>query len=277
MKRKKKIIIITALSLCLLAAFVFIIWSNKALVCSTYIVQSENLPKSADGFRIAQVSDLHNTSFGKNNKNLLSMLKEAEPDIIVITGDMIDTGRIGTALDFAEEAVKIAPCYYVAGNHEARIEKYGEFKGALKELGVTVLENERTVLTFGDESITLIGIDDPSFQSEDAKEVTEKKLSELKRENDGYTILLSHRPDLFDVYAASGVDLVFTGHVHGGQFRLPFVGGLYGPNQGLFPTYDSGLYTKENTNMLVSRGLGNSSFPIRFNNRPEVVVVELTS
>ena len=263
------------LALGLLAAFIFIVWGNTALVCSTYTVKSENLPKAADGFRIAQVSDLHNTAFGKNNKNLLSMLKESEPDIIVITGDMIDSGRIWVALDFAEEAMKIAPCYYVAGNHEARISKYGEFKDALKELGVIVLENERAELAFGDETVTIIGIDDPSFQMGDAEEVTEKKLNELKQVNDGYTILLSHRPDLFEIYAAHGMDLVFTGHAHGGQFRLPWIGGLYAPNQGLFPVYDSGLYTSGNTNMLVSRGLGNSSFPIRFNNRPEVILVEL--
>ena len=277
MKRKKKIIIGSFL-FCLLAGFALIVFGNQALVCSTYILQSGSLPKAADGFRIAQISDLHNTEFGKNNGRLLSLLKEAEPDIIVITGDMLDSyrdKRTEIALHFAEEAMKIAPCYYVAGNHEARISSYGEFKKALEERGVIVLENEREVLTFGDESITLIGIDDPLFQIGDAAEITEQKLQALTREDDGYTILLSHRPDLFDVYAASGVDLVFTGHVHGGQFRLPFVGGLYAPNQGLLPEYDSGLYTSGNTDMLVSRGLGNSSFPIRFNNRPEVILVEL--
>ena len=279
MKGKKKIIIVSIL-LCLLAGFALIVFGNQALVCSTYILQSNSLPKEADGFRIAQISDLHSTEFGKNNERLLSLLKETEPNIIVITGDMLDSYRDTAdsrkiALYFAEEAVKIAPCYYVAGNHEARIGSYGEFKKALEERGVIVLENEREVLTFGGESITLIGIDDPLFQMGDAAEITEQKLQALTREEDGYTILLSHRPDLFDVYAASGVDLVFAGHVHGGQFRLPFIGGLYAPNQGLLPEYDSGLYTSGNTDMLVSRGLGNSSFPIRFNNRPEVILVEL--
>ena len=93
--------------------------------------------------------------------------------------------------------------------------------------------------------------------------------------SDAYTILLSHRPELFDTYVASGVDLVFSGHAHGGQFRLPFLGGVIAPNQGLFPEYDSGLYTQGDTNMLVSRGIGNSIIPIRFNNRPEIIVVEL--
>ena len=101
------------------------------------------------------------------------------------------------------------------------------------------------------------------------------KLQALKGDKDAYTILLSHRPELFDIYVKSGVDLVLSGHAHGGQFRLPFLGGLVAPNQGLFPEYDSGLYTSGNTNMIVSRGIGNSIIPIRFNNRPEVVLLEL--
>jgi hypothetical protein len=153
---KKKKIVIAVLALALAAAIFLIVWGNKALVCTTYILQDESLPMAADGFRIAQISDLHNTEFGKNNKRLLSLLKAAEPDIIVITGDMIDSyvdmrdsRRKEISLNFAEEAVKIAPCYYVAGNHEARIESYGEFKKALEERGVNVLENERETLTLG--------------------------------------------------------------------------------------------------------------------------------
>ena len=101
------------------------------------------------------------------------------------------------------------------------------------------------------------------------------KLEELHSEKDGFTILLSHRPELFDTYADQGMDLVLSGHAHGGQFRLPFIGGLVAPNQGLFPKYDAGIYTEDNTNMLVSRGVGNSILPFRINNRPEVILIEL--
>ncbi|MGB4138298.1 MAG: metallophosphoesterase, partial [Saccharofermentanales bacterium] len=101
------------------------------------------------------------------------------------------------------------------------------------------------------------------------------KLHELMKENDGFTVLLSHRPELFDVYVDCGVDLVLSGHAHGGQFRLPFVGGIVAPDQGLFPKYDAGLYAAESTNMIVSRGIGNSIIPFRFNNRPEVVLIVL--
>ena len=100
-------------------------------------------------------------------------------------------------------------------------------------------------------------------------------LADLVDEDDGYTLLLSHRPELFDAYVQAGADLVFSGHLHGGQFRLPFIGGLVGPGQGLFPKYDAGMYTQQSTTMVVSRGLGNSIFPFRVNNRPELVIVEL--
>ena len=146
------------------------------------------------------------------------------------------------------------------------------------EIGVTVLEDKSISLEKSGEDITLMGVDDPSFITDyllgDDEEVMQDKLSELKSEN-SYTILLSHRPELFKIYVENDIDLVLSGHAHGGQFRLPFVDGLYAPNQGLFPEYDSGLYTEENTNMIVSRGIGNSLFPFRFNNRPEVILVKL--
>ena len=102
-------------------------------------------------------------------------------------------------------------------------------------------------------------------------------LSGLRTETDSYTILLSHRPELFSVYAEQEMNLVLSGHAHGGQFRLPLVGGLVAPNQGFFPEYDSGVYTEHGTSMVVSRGIGNSLFPFRFNNRPEVILIELKS
>ena len=107
--------------------------------------------------------------------------------------------------------------------------------------------------------------------------MTSSALSELQNESDGYTVLLAHRPELFETYVDAGVDLVFSGHAHGGQFRLPFVGGLVAPNQGFFPEYDAGLFSEGSTTMIVSRGVGNSIIPIRFNNRPEIVVAELKS
>ena len=129
------------------------------------------------------------------------------------------------------------------------------------------------------ETITLIGVNDPSYQTDylfgDSEMVMNTKLEDLHTGNDGFTLLLSHRPELFDTYVDQDVDLVLSGHAHGGQFRLPFIGGLVAPNQGLFPEYDAGIYTEGNTNMLVSRGVGNSILPFRINNRPEVILIEL--
>lgn len=249
---------------------------------NTYTMSSRGLPDAFDGYRIAQVSDLHNAEFGDGNQRLLDMLREAEPDMIAITGDLIDSRKtnIAVALAFAEEAVKIAPCYYVSGNHEARVSEYRELKAGLEAAGVTVLDDVRVEIEISGKSITVIGVNDPSFLADyltsDAA-VMDRKLSELSSEDASFTILLSHRPELFDAYAAHEMDLVLTGHAHGGQFRLPLIGGLIAPNQGLFPKYDDGLYSVGNTNMIVSRGLGNSIIPFRFNNRPEVVLIELKS
>ena len=275
--KKKTICVLSGI---LLILIVWTAWGNAALELNTYTISSRGLPDAFDGYRIAQVSDLHNAEFGDGNQRLLDMLREAEPDMIAITGDLIDSRKtnIAVALAFAEEAVKFAPCYYVSGNHEARVSEYQDLKTGLEAAGVTVLDDAQVKIEVSGESITVIGVNDPSFHADyltsDAA-VMDRKLSELSSEDAGFAILLSHRPELFDTYVAHDMDLILTGHAHGGQFRLPLIGGLIAPNQGLFPKYDDGLYSEGNTNMIVSRGLGNSIIPFRFNNRPEVVLIEL--
>ena len=240
-KMRKSLIKKTRIMLCVIGTIYFIlliwtVWSNKALMVSTISISSSHIPAAFSGFRIAQVSDLHNSEFGKNNTELLKLLSESRPDIIAITGDLIDANHtdVGIALGFAQESVRIAPTYYVTGNHEAASPQYDTLKAGLEEAGVIDGEG-------------------------------------------GYTILLSHRPELFETYVNCSIDLVFAGHAHGGQFRLPFIGGLVAPNQGMFPQYDAGLYTDGSTSMVVSRGIGNSIIPFRFNNRPEIVLVELNA
>ncbi len=280
-QKKKRRIILAVAAVILTALVARIAWSNTALELNTYTVTSDRLPDAFDGYRIAHISDLHNAEIGDGNKKLLTMLRDAEPDMIAITGDFIDSRNtnIEIALKFAKEAIKIAPCYYVNGNHEARVSEYDELKSGLRELGVVVLEDEKLSLEKFGERITLVGVNDPSYQTDhlfgDSEAVMQNKLSELMRDNNEYTLLLSHRPELFDIYVECGAHLVLGGHAHGGQFRLPFIGGLVAPGQGLFPEYDAGLYTEENTNMIVSRGIGNSILPFRFNNRPEVILIEL--
>ena len=282
MKRKSKTIL-TLISFLLIILIGWTLWGNTALEVNKYEIVSDRIPKEFDGFRIAQVSDLHNAEFGEGNSKLIQLLSQTEPDFIVLTGDLIDSRQtdIDIALTFAREALKIAPVYYVSGNHEARVREYEEIKMGLAEAGVIVLENQKVNITREGETITLMGIDDPSFRGDylfgDAESVARQAIHDLQNESDGYTILLSHRPELFDLYVDTEMDLVFSGHAHGGQFRLPFIGGLVAPNQGFFPKYDAGLFSEENTNMIVSKGVGNSIVPVRFNNRPEIILVTLNN
>lgn len=280
MKKKQKKWIFTAAVPAFAALAGWMIWENTALETTHITVSSERLPRAFDGFRIVHVSDLHNTVFGEHNQKLLDRIRNAEPDIIAITGDLLDSyhTNLAAALEFAEEARRIAPCYYVPGNHESRISAYHQFKKGLTARGVVVLEDRAMEIIYKGQTIHLVGLIDSSFSPEypavRSHVIISRALEHLVRP-DTYTLLLSHRPDLFDTYAAFDVDLVLSGHAHGGQIRLPFVGAVFAPNQGFFPKYDAGLYRKERTQMVVSRGLGNSSFPIRVHNRPEVIAITL--
>lgn len=275
----------TILGLCMASALVagtagWLWWGNRAVMVHTISVTDQRLPQEFEGFRIAQISDLHNEVFGTGNGELLTLLAGTRPDIIVITGDLIDSRRtdVSAALEFIRGAVEIAPVYYVAGNHESRLpEEFWMLERCMENLGVSVLRGERTLLTREGAAIALIGVDDPTFQDKDSAnwpEIVEEELGKL-REEGLYSILLIHRPELLETYARAGMNLVFSGHAHGGQVRIPFVGGVIAPNQGFFPQYDGGLYTMGDTQMVVSRGLGNSLCPLRVNNRPEIVLAEL--
>lgn len=288
MKSKKKrfrpfLTVVCILVLLCLATVIGGIICNKSLELNTYTVKSEDLPQSFQGFRIAHISDLHNAEFGESNEKLLNMIAQAEPDIIAITGDIVDCRRTDTevALSFVKQAVEIAPCYYVTGNHEARVpEAFEVLLSGLEEAGVTVLRNEAISLTAGDEHISLLGAEDPDFTymsySDTQGRIINNALQEITpKDSEEFTLLLSHRPELFDVYIENDIDLVLSGHAHGGQVRLPFIGGLYAPHQGLLPEYDGGLYSQDGTNLIVSRGIGNSLFPLRVFNPPEVILIEL--
>lgn len=283
-KVSKKIIAIMCIVLASIVLAIWTVWGNKALMVSEIYISSGRLPSSFSGFRIAHVSDLHNTEFGKGNVTLLQMLTESSPDIIVITGDLIDAQHtdVETALDFAEGTSKIAPTYYVTGNHEASSSQYMALKDGLEAVSVTVLEDCMIHLNREGVSIALLGLADPNFTIRgdlfnEVPAMISTKLNSLLENGQEYSLLLSHRPELFETYVDCGIDLILSGHAHGGQFRLPLIGGVIAPDQGLFPQYDAGLYSEGSTNMVVSRGLGNSIIPIRFNNRPEIVVIELNT
>ena len=262
---------------------IFLLWQNNDIVHTKINFKSEKVPNSFNNFRIVHISDLHNKEFGKNQKKLISEVSKAKPDVIVVTGDLIDSRHtnIEVAMEFIAGAIKLAPVYYVNGNHEAKSGVYEKLKIRLKAAGVKVLEDEVLEIEKNHEQIKLLGVRDPEFRFLDYidnsnKGTLENTLENLNKNcNNEFKILLSHRPELMNIYSDNKIDLVFSGHAHGGQFRLPFLGGLVAPNQGFFPKYTSGIYKSKETSMVVSRGLGNSIIPIRIFNRPEIVIVTL--
>ncbi|MEF3308874.1 metallophosphoesterase [Paenibacillus sp. GYB004] len=256
----------------------FFYWQNNHLVTTSIRYVHPGLPDSFDDFTLVHVSDLHNKSFGANQKRLVRATRRANPDLIVITGDLIDSKRtdIGAAMSYIEQAVALAPTYYVTGNHEKWSGVYAELSERLLEAGVVIMDDRRVELAKDGDTIELLGLKDPAFTPAISDRDLERKLAALHpSQSDSLTLLLSHRPEKLQLYANAGIDLVFAGHAHGGQFRIPFVGGLIAPDQGLFPRYTSGLHTEGDTSMIVSRGLGNSIIPVRIWNRPELVVVTL--
>jgi len=269
----------------IVCTFLFSIWQNNSIVVTQSDFVSESIPDAFDQFKIVQISDLHNKQFGEDQERLLDKVRNQMPNIIIVTGDLIDQRKynLHKAMIFIRGAVKIAPVYYVSGNHEAWSGHYETLKKSLQEAGVTVLDNSVFDFKMGENSIRLLGVSDPDFLTSSYLEGTNASLLEetLKgwsiEERENFNILLSHRPELFDVYHGANIDMVFTGHAHGGQVRLPFVGGIVAPDQGFFPKYTSGSYTEGSTTMFVSRGLGNSIVPQRLFNRPEIVVVTLRS
>ncbi|WP_245808820.1 metallophosphoesterase [Shouchella patagoniensis] len=274
---RKTIIISTAF---FAAAIVFFYAQNNWLVQTSYTVESANIPPEFNDFTIIQLSDLHSKEFGESNHRLLSSVQAKEPDAVFVTGDLIDsyTPNNGEGVFLMEQLVNIAPVYYVTGNHEWRLGIVEELQEKLESIGVEVLRNQATTIFKDDAAIELIGIDDPDSNQDYAPvEFTTAALNTVQFDKEQYQILLSHRPETFSAYKEAKIDLVFTGHAHGGQIRLPLIGGILSPGQGLFPEFSEGLHDAEYTTMIVSRGLGNSLFPLRLFNRPEVIELTLKS
>lgn len=261
---------------------VFLYLQNNWITKTRLKINLQKLPKNFEGFKIAQISDLHNKSFGENQKYLIKHIRDEKPNIIVITGDLIDSRRYNEyiAMQFVKEAIKISPVYYVTGNHEMRSGKFKELEEQLTNAGARVLRNSWEKIDIEGQSIIIAGADDPYTRIRHREPIViEQYLQEIKKDLDenSFKVLLSHRPEKIDAYAAFGFDLVFSGHAHGGQFRIPFLGGVAVPNQGFFPKYTSGIHKVDDTIMIISRGLGNSIIPQRIFNRPEIIIAELLS
>lgn len=270
----KKLITLLIL-IVLIASFVWV--NNKWIQTTEYTVSSAALPSAFDGKKIVQISDLHNANFGKQQSTLIEKVEAAEPDAVFLTGDLIDSNRynLEVSLTLVDALVDMSPVYFVLGNHEVSVNKIEEITVALEERGVHVLMNDKMLWEEDGEAVQIAGINDPLLNMDlTSEDFTREALTEVALE-DEFTLLLAHRPEVFSIYVEQGIDLVFAGHAHGGQIRIPGLGGLIAPGQGWFPTMTEGVFQKEDTQLVLSRGLGNSLFPVRVFNLPEIVVVTL--
>lgn len=253
---------------------------NNRLTLSRYSVESSRLPQEFDGFSIVHLSDLHSKCFGSGQGRLLRRIDQLAPDLVCITGDLVDKRRyhhngVAPALELCQRVAQERPVIFVTGNHESALPFYPKLRRTLRQIGVTVLENQALRLYRGGAALYVAGLRDPAFIREN-RGAFRKEVFRLCREAEGdFTLLLCHRPELLEDYGAAGADVVLSGHAHGGQFRVPGAGPLWMPNQGVFPPLAEGLHRFGSTAMVISRGLGNSLFPQRLLNWPDIVFITL--
>ena len=269
-KRKKRKILLILVGV-VIALFID---SNTRIVCDKYEIESSSLPEAFDGFRIVQLSDLHGKVFGKDNEKLLRKIAAQKPDIIAVTGDMVDkAGMVSYAEDLVSRLCEIAPVYYVTGNHEWAIKEARDVVAAVERAGGTPLRNKYATVERGGDTIVIAGIDDPNGPYD---MMTPQELSDKVDKNapDTFSVLLAHRNDPF-TYLGLTFDAVLCGHAHGGVIRLPVIGGLLGTNHKLFPDFTDGTFSLGSGTLFVSRGLGNANAIPRFLNNPQIAVLEL--
>ncbi len=269
MKQKKKWIIpLTAAAIMLAGAAL-----DVRLKTVTYVLQS---PKISAPVRLAVIADLHGCRYGKDMGNLLTAVREAAPDAVLIPGDFFDDEHpLDNSRIFARAIAAEFPTFYVTGNHEIASGRADAMKEELRSIGVIVLEGNAVPLAVDDETIWLAGADDPLIGKASAS--AQRKSAREAIPEDAYGILLSHRPELAEDYAALGFDAVISGHAHGGQWRIPYlVNGVFAPHQGIFPPYAGGMYDLGTTKLIVSRGLARETTLVpRIFNRPELVILEI--
>ena len=270
------IIIITLI----LAFIIFIYLQNNIIDITQYEYRSKYVNNE---FKAIQLSDLHSKPF----KKLLAKLKKLKPDVIFVTGDYINDKckNKDKMLAFGKELVNIAPVYYITGNHEKRLSNFDELMNELRLVGFNVLINEEVITNINDNNIAILGLDEDQASKEAYKQRKKgtfyyknmDKYIQNFSKNDCLKLILSHYPENFEMlsernYKQYDFDIQFSGHAHGGQFILPFIGPIFSPGQGLFPKYARGTFG-DHPKLIVSRGIGNSEFPFRLFNHPEVIVV----
>ncbi len=279
--------IIHVLEIALFVAFVIsIIYDSTRFVKKEYVIRSEKVLKKS---RIVLLSDLHNKCFGHKNEDLIKAVDEISPDFILIAGDMLTADekktKYGEMVEFLGCLASKYPVFYANGNHEYRIktykEAYGnlyeEYKEKLIECGIRLLENGKVYLP--DTNIEICGLE---IEKKYYKRFRQVPMEEgyidrlFGRSTEGaFRLLIAHNPDYFKEYAKWGADLTVAGHVHGGVMRLPWLGGVISPMVRFFPKYDGGMFVKDDSVMVVSRGLGMHTIPVRIFNPGELIVIEL--
>lgn len=276
-KEFKKRFIYIVFIIIILVFIVYVYLQNNWIEVEHIGVKINNLPKEFKGFKIAHVSDVHIPKKSSSIENLINKLREENPDIIVITGDIIDGGANINDPHFSKlckDLANITDTYAVAGNNEVWNNNIEKWKEILYVNNVKVVEDKIEIYHKGNAKLSIMGLKDNCSYSYEY-------FSDIETIKDIPKILLAHRPELFCTYYSDifsvKPDLVLSGHAHGGQFRIPFLyKGLLAPNQGFFPKYTSGLYVSDNgVQMVVSRGLGNSVFHIRINNKLHLPIVHL--
>lgn len=281
-------IIFFVLCLALIGVIGRIFYENSTFRIKRYTICHEKIGRKANGLKIAFLSDLHNSCYGRGNSKLLQAIQDENPDLILIGGDML----IGKNGDYMDNACTLLqnlsmkfPVYYANGNHESRMkfnpdkyeERYQIYEKKLKAMGVSLLCNESIFLEEQDITITGLELDEYYYQKGKKVMMEESDMEDLvgvsDREN--FQILLAHHPEFFEKYSEWGANLVLSGHNHGGIVRLPLLGGVISPQYRLFPKYDGGLYKKDGNDMVLSRGLGTHTIKIRLWNVPELCMIEL--
>jgi len=264
----------------LVAAAGALAWRGNNRIVTTYYTPESGASLSGCAVRVAQVSDLHVKRFGRGGQRLVGRIRAAGPDVIAVTGDILDHRReLGKrAHDFIVEFVSIAPVFLITGNHEFRSKEWDQFRTAAEESGAVVLDNCSVPVTVaGKGTFTMAGVHDFMFFHRSVPAYREA-LRKLSRETANFprpVILLAHRPEHFRLYAEAGFDYILSGHAHGGQVRLPGLGPLFAPNEGLLPKLAQGVHCSNGSHMIVSRGLGGSRIPLRILNPPELVIIDV--
>ena len=293
-KKSRKINYILTFTLVFLLLFYY--WQNHTLQITRYELTYEDLPKSFDGYRIVQISDMHGKTFGMENIGLANKIKSLKPDILFITGDMMSStiNDEGAFFEFLDHFDRACPMYMCLGNHEQiasqlpnlseNNNRFSNYINNLTEKGVTLLDNRKITVENGEDSINIFGLTPELYHYsrrdiepyDENLSLTESYIeSVLGKSPKELNILLAHNPAYFEEYVSWGADLTLSGHIHGGIIRIPFLGGLFSPEKIFFPKYDAGLFESGDSKMIVNRGLGYSKINIRLFNRPEISLVEL--